>query len=98
MGPDDPDNDDARKPDPNATMAVTPSMMLPLGIGKNPSMTMPVTPDMIEDANMTMMLTPDMVVNDASIVMGRAVIERALAAVGLWHKAVNEGDVETLIA
>src|SRR5258706_11061944 len=94
-------------PDDNdKTMAVTPSMVLPLGIGqdksqdksKTPSMTMPITPDMIEDANMTMILTPDMVVNDASIVMGRAQIERALAAIGLWHKAVNEGDVETLLA
>src|SRR5258705_12268602 len=96
-----PDDEDPKR-DPNATMAVTPSMMLPLGAGqegkKTPSMTLPITPDMIEDANMTMMLTPEMVVNDASIVMGRAQIERALAVVGLWHKAVNEGDVETLIA
>ena len=74
----------AKKPptDPNATMAVTSSMVLPLG----------------EDANATMMLTPDMIVNDMSIVMGRAQIERALAVVALWHKAIMERDVETVIA
>jgi SnoaL-like protein len=100
MSPD--DKDRKAKPDHDATMIVTASMMLPLDAvqdsKKTPSMTMPITPDMIEDANMTMILTPDMVVNDASIVMGRAQIERALAVVGLWHKAVNEGDVETLLA
>src|SRR5947208_2356722 len=86
--------------DPNATMAVTPSMVLPLASAANA--TMAVTSSMVlpvgGDANVTMMFTPDMVVNDSSIVMGRGQIERALAVVALWHKAVMEGDVETVIA
>jgi ketosteroid isomerase-like protein len=73
------------QPDDKAdqTMAVTQSMMLPLDSG---------------DANATMILTPDMIVNDASVIMGRTQIERALATIGLWHTAVNAGDVETLLA
>ena len=73
--------------DPNATMAVTPSMVLPLGPKPPP-----------KDANATMMITAEMVVNDASIVMGRGQIERALAVVALWHKAILDRDVETLVA
>src|SRR6187455_3305996 len=90
--------DDKRNPD--ATMIVTESMLLPLGAVTD--RTMPVTPDMVvraeTAANATMLLTPDMIVNDASLVMGRAVIERALAVVGLWHAAVNAGDVDTVVA
>jgi hypothetical protein len=89
------------KPNPDATMMVTESMLLPLGAA-TADQTMPVTPDMVmraeTAANATMLLTPDMIVNDASLVMGRAVIERALAVVGLWHAAVNTGDVDTVVA
>jgi ketosteroid isomerase-like protein len=62
------------------TMAVTQSMMLPVGVGE------------------TMALTPDMVVNDASIIMAPAQVERAIAVVKLWHTAVNAGDADTLAA
>lgn len=90
-----PKSPDKRNPD--ATMMVTESMLMPLGAA-TADQTMPVTPDMVMRADATMLLTPDMVVNDASLVMGRGVIERALAVVGLWHAAVNAGDVDTLVA
>jgi hypothetical protein len=85
-------------PDHDATMALTPSMLLPLT-----ESTMPITPEMVMQAesnanDATMMLTPDMLVNDESMVMGREQIERALAVVGLWHVALKAGDRTTLLA
>jgi ketosteroid isomerase-like protein len=84
--------------DHDATMAVTPSMIMKLGANE----TMPITPDMVMRAegdvnDATMMLTPEMVVNDASIVMGREQIERALSVVSLWHAALARGDLPTLL-
>lgn len=93
------------KPDHDATMMITPSMILPLPAGGTSSAesTMPVTPEMVMQAesaanDATMLLTPEMIVNDASIVMGREQIERALAVVGLWHLALKDGDRATLLA
>ena len=93
------------KRDHDATMMITPSMILPLPVGGSPSSdsTIQVTSDMVlqagSDANdATMMLTPDMIVNDESTVMGREQIERALAVVGLWHVALKNGDSTTLLA
>src|SRR5687768_13773639 len=85
------------KKDHDATMALTPSMILPV-VDNNA--TMMITPDMVvQDPNdATMMLTPDMVVNDASIVMGRAQIERALSVVSLWHAALARGDLPTMLS
>ena len=81
---------------PDATMPVTPSMVLePV-----PDDTLQVTHSMLLAAGVgeTMALTPDMVVNDASIVMAPTVVERAVAVVRLWHVALNAGDVDTLVA
>ena len=86
-----------KKTDPDSTMSVTPSMILPL----DNNATMALTPDMIvEEPNndATMMLTPDMVVNDMSIVMGREQIERALSVVSLWHAALARHDMQTMLA
>jgi ketosteroid isomerase-like protein len=81
--------------DHDATMAVTTSMILP---ALDPNATMAITPDMVVDQNdATMMLTPEMVVNDASIVMGRDQIERALQVVSLWHAALARGDLPTML-
>jgi ketosteroid isomerase-like protein len=84
-------------PDHDATMALTPSMILPLAPARADS-TMPITPDMVIDNDATMMLTPEMVVNDASIVMGRGQIEGALSVVSLWHAALARGDLPTLLS
>ena len=84
-----------KKPDHDATMALTPSMILPV---LDHDATMAITPDMMVDQNdATMMLTPEMVVNDASIVMGREQIEKALSIVSLWHAALARGDLPTLL-
>jgi ketosteroid isomerase-like protein len=82
-------------PDHDATMMLTPSMILPVA----PDTTMPITPEMVVDRHdATMMLTPEMVVNDASLVMGREQIERALATVSLWHAALSRGDLPALLS
>ena len=93
------------KPDHDATMMLTPSMILPLPPPpppRPPDATQPVTPDMVLQAeaianDATSMLTPDMIVNDESAVMGRDQIERALAVVGLWHVALQSDDRATLL-
>jgi hypothetical protein len=92
------------KPDHDATMMITSSMILPLpGAAATAESTMPVTAEMVMQAeseanDATMMLTPEMIVNDESVVMGREQIERALAVVGLWHLALKTGDRATLVA
>ena len=80
--------------DHDATMMISASMILPL-LGPPPP-PKPGKPAPSNDA--TMVFTPDMVVNEASVVMGRPQIERALAVVGLWHVAVNTNNVATLLA
>ena len=85
-----------KKPDHDATMELTPSMILPV-VDNNA--TMMITPDMVVDQNdATMMLTPEMMVNDASIVMGREQIEKALSVVSLWHAALARKDLPTLLS
>jgi hypothetical protein len=81
------------KPDHDATMMITPSMILPL-----PPAVPPAASDKVQQNDATMMLTADMIVNDESIVMGRERIERALAVVALWHVALGSGDGTTLLA
>jgi hypothetical protein len=81
---------EAKKPpaaalDPNKTMAVTESMILPLGAPRVP-----------QDA--TMQLTPDMVLGDATLMASPAVLERAIRVVERWHAAVNAKNADGVVA
>jgi len=92
----------ATKPPPSndATMMITSSMILPLMREPPPvpAGQQPPAPARPANPDATMIFTPDMIVNDASVVMGRSQIERALAVVGLWHVALSKGEIGTLLA
>src|SRR5262245_36744687 len=81
------------KRDHDATMMITQSMILPL-------MAPPPAPGQRKAVNndATMIFTPDMIVAEESMIMGRSQIERALAVIGLWHVALDKGELGTIIA
>ena len=83
------------KRDHDATMMITQSMILPLMApppAPSPGQTKPANNDA------TMIFTPDMIVAEESMIMGRSQIERALAVIGLWHVALDKGELGTIIA